>query len=641
MMDMGNSMDSSSTMTTVDGLTACLLGDNNGTWPNGTLGMGKWLFGVYVPTAAEKAPCQAYQGTWADSVKYGEWTSYLVGGFFAVCAVFNLVSHWADMNRSIGLGPVLSWPRRFVAVLRMVDQLRPHRLLPSLGTTLVSLGLLLFGCLVSFAIFPYYRPPNYGSSPLGLRTEWVATALIVWIIATGVKGNALAVITGLPYSRLLDWHKSFGWICLFFSIVHTGAMIVRANREAPWWYTWQIKPLSYGWAAWGALISLAWLCIMSLGPVRRLSHEFFYSLHMVGNLLFIVMMYYHCDNLLASWSYMHATVVVLGVALLYRFAVVAYRSGGLFRPRKATVEVIEDGALRISVDVGDGHGRGADWQAGEHVFIRFLRPSLFPWQTHPFTIANLPAHSVFFTSSPSSSDDLEKQDSAPAALPPSSSSSTMTFILRPYSGLTRRLFQLASSCSSTVPVLLDGPYSSHSTSGSPAALLSLSAADRALLICGGTGLSFALPMLLAALAGTCTTAPSARMQVVEVHWAARHESCFDWYREVFEQVRRAAKERGVALRIVLHWSRADDGKEVMAETALAPGVEVSAGRPDGPKVTRKFIETSAGHVAVLSCGPASLARSVRNAVACEQGRIVAGALKAVEAIELVEELYDC
>ncbi|GAA6040612.1 hypothetical protein JCM8097_008068 [Rhodosporidiobolus ruineniae] len=622
-------------------LSACVLGENNGTWPNGELGMGEWAFGRYVPTMDEMMACQSNFVSWDASVKYAEWTTYLVGGFFAVCAVFNQISHWADLNRSIGLRPVLAWPRRLVALLRLFDSSRPHTLLPTLGTTLVSLALLLFACLVTFAIHPYYLPPNFGSPGLGLRSEWISTALIVWIIALGVKRNALAVITGLPYSRLLDWHKAFGWVCLLFAIVHTGAMVVQANKGAPWEYNFKTQPLSYGWAAWGALVSLAWLCIMSLGPVRRLSHEFFYSLHMVGNLLFIVMMYYHCDNLLASWSYMHATVVVLGVVLVYRFAVVAYRSGGLFRPRKATVEVIEDGALRISVDVGDGHGRGADWQAGEHVFIRFLRPSLFPWQTHPFTIANLPAHSVFLSSSSSSSsDDLEKQDSAPATVPSSSSPSTMTFILRPYSGLTRRLFQLASlSSSSTVPILLDGPYSSHSTSGSPAALLSLSAADRALLICGGTGLSFALPMLLAALAGTRTTAPSARLQVVEVHWAVRHQSCFGWYREVFEQVRRAAKERGVELRVVLHLSREDDGKEVVQKTALPPGVEISAGRPDGAEITRGFIETSTGHVAVLSCGPASLARSVRNAVAREQGRIFSGALKAVEAIELVEELY--
>lgn len=43
---------------------------------------------------------------------------------------------------------------------------RLHTKLPTTGTLLVSLGLLVFGNVVCFAIRPYYRPPNFGSSPL-------------------------------------------------------------------------------------------------------------------------------------------------------------------------------------------------------------------------------------------------------------------------------------------------------------------------------------------------------------------------------------------------------------------------------------------------------------------------------------------
>lgn len=32
----------------------------------------------------------------------------------------------------------------------------------------------------------------------------------------------------------------------------------------------------------GSLVALFWLCVLSLGPVRRLCHELFYILHMVG-----------------------------------------------------------------------------------------------------------------------------------------------------------------------------------------------------------------------------------------------------------------------------------------------------------------------------------------------------------------------
>ena len=57
-------------------------------------------------------------------------------------------------------------PSRFKAVLRTLDQPRPSRLLPTLGTVLVTIAFTIFSFAVCFGIRPYYRPPNFGSSPL-------------------------------------------------------------------------------------------------------------------------------------------------------------------------------------------------------------------------------------------------------------------------------------------------------------------------------------------------------------------------------------------------------------------------------------------------------------------------------------------
>lgn len=97
-------------------------------------------------------------------------------------------------------------------------------MIPPLGSVVVGLGLMLFGLTVTFAIRPYYRPPNYGSPPLGLRSEWLATAPIVFIFATALKRNVLGWVTGISFARLMDLHKILGWFIFFFSLVHTGSV---------------------------------------------------------------------------------------------------------------------------------------------------------------------------------------------------------------------------------------------------------------------------------------------------------------------------------------------------------------------------------------------------------------------------------
>lgn len=83
----------------------------------------------------------------------------------------------------------------------------------------------------------------------GLRSEWIATALIVWIIATATKRNPLSYLSGIPFHRLMSLHKLLPWFCLFFALVHTVAMIIRANKQQPWRVTLATNS-AYGWSAW-------------------------------------------------------------------------------------------------------------------------------------------------------------------------------------------------------------------------------------------------------------------------------------------------------------------------------------------------------------------------------------------------------
>lgn len=83
----------------------------------------------------------------------------------------------------------------------------------------------------------------------------------------------------------------------------------------------------------------------------------------------------------------------------------------------------------------------------------------------------------------------------------------MVFYIKPKSGFTARLARMAASGSANaIPVLLDGPYGGPPTS-------SLTGYEQVLLIAGGSGAGFLLPLLEDLIRCTCHVDESIRMKV--------------------------------------------------------------------------------------------------------------------------------
>ncbi|CDR36322.1 hypothetical protein NBRC10512_003915 [Rhodotorula toruloides] len=604
-------MDMHSVAANFTGVDACYLGNHNGSWPNGTLGAGTWTeFGKYSPSMDEMMACQAGNDPWSASYKYGLWTTYFFLALFVAAGIYNAFLSLDTLNRNATLLSPFAIPPRIKAIVRSLDQRKISGLLPEVGVVLLATVFAAFSLAVCFGIRPYYRPPNFGSSPLGLRSEWIATALIVWIIATATKRNPLSYLSGIPFHRLMSLHKLLPWFCLFFALVHTVAMIIRANKQQPWRVTLATNS-AYGWSAWTALASLAFLCLASLPPIRRLSHELFYPAHIVAAILMLAACYDHFEGLLGSWSYLYAAVVLLGFAFVHRFAAVAFVSRFFTRPETAVVEMGGDNVLVVKVDVRNAEMK---WSAGQHVFVRFL--TLHPWSTHPFTIASLDASTTSFFPS----DPLKRQ---------------MKFLIRPHSGLTARLAHLATSSSSplSVPVLLDGPYGPSS----PLSTI-LSGSNSALLVAGGTGISFVLPLLSALVEGTEVHA----VRSVKLVWAVRNAECVEWVRQGLERVVGLVKDekekRGKAgggwmgveklevdifvtrsETLVLGGSKASSSEDLGGVQEVAsPPLVLQSGRPDIAKTVDTATRTSQDRLAVVACGPFSLLHETRNAIARAQ-----------------------
>ena len=191
-------------------------------------------------------------------------------------------------------------------------------------------------------------------------------------------------------------------------------------------------------------------------------------------------MYLHLLNDLETWSYMHATVVLWGTALLYRIGVIMYN--GL--PR-ATLKDLDDDATLIEITAKNR----LRWSAGQFYFIRFVNASLQPWSSHPFTVAST------------------KNDGH------------LSFIVRRMSGFTKRLS--ISNKTEPVRVLLDGPYGAVTTK-------SFYACTSVLFIAGGSGVTFVVPLMMDLLQKK--KAGSSLCQKIHFVWAVKKnckcQQCF-------------------------------------------------------------------------------------------------------------------
>src|ERR1700742_826638 len=67
-----------------------------------------------------------------------------------------------------------------------------------------------------------------------------------------------------------------------------------------------------------ALVPLIVLCVHSLPPLRRKFYELFVLVHVPVSIIFIAMLFWHCNNYLSSWDYLYSTVGIWFLSLIIR-----------------------------------------------------------------------------------------------------------------------------------------------------------------------------------------------------------------------------------------------------------------------------------------------------------------------------------
>ena len=387
---------------------------------------------------------------------------------------------------------------------------------------------------------------------------------------------------------------------------------------------------------------LVFLCLFSAPWFRQVCYELFVHSHIAAAIAFLGAMFWHCDNTGDSWYYLWATVAIWIIQLAAR----AWDKTSMFevqqkqRTGTAHVQVLDDEAgqaamLRISVHTS------LKWSLGQHVFLRF--PKLAVLDNHPFTIASVMRKL---------SEKIGREGQT----------NELLFLVRPYSGFTKRLLQHAQAHespdstvqdmpSTTSPLKIRAVESHHVSIDGPYGGLEQHRAmhrlyDHVILVAGGGGVSAMLPWLISLSRQIADLDEPCRVQRVDLIWCIRHASARAW---IEQELRECLQLAGNSVHVDVYVtdgkpgdvfsseSASDDEspkevevnmecKEKETETARRVRSDhdrtagVHAGRPYLPSLLPSIV--SHRRTIVLGCGPESLKVDLSNTAAKLQSKVL-------------------
>ncbi|GJE95644.1 ferric reductase family protein [Phanerochaete sordida] len=480
---------------------------------------------------------------------------------------------------------------------------------PPTGSIIGISCIFTFVMALALAARPFYWP-NYQmghSPPLATRSGWISIAIMPFMIAFATKVNFVGLLTGVSHERLQAFHR---WTALFMyitSLLHTFPFIVTNIDMGDMVVMYKTSP--FYWSGIVALIPQTWLVFMSWGIIRSRYYEVFKKLHFIATGIFMVALFIHCDFRLTSWDYFWAALAIYCTAWLIQLFRTLYNSAfGL----PYTLEQLSDPHLVQLTIAAPARFR---WAPGQHVFVRILAaPSLLPFSTHPFTIANVPAEARGDT------HDVQ-------------------LVFRVRRGLTKALQELALS-SPRGRLFLDGPYG-----GLP---VSLRGYDRVYLLASGSGATFTVPLLIDLARGFGTGSKCTQATFVV---ALRHSGARRWFEPALADATARAAAAGVDFAAQIHIT--SDGSDLESVASADSALEKAGGsdaidderatqlgRPHLATLVREACASQrGGRIAFAVCGPAAFMYDVRNAVAEGQREILDGC-SPCEEIFLHAEAYD-
>ncbi|TKA65116.1 hypothetical protein B0A49_08986 [Cryomyces minteri] len=433
-----------------------------------------------------------------------------------------------------------------------------------------------------------------------------------YLLALKSPLSPLQYLTGLSHSDLNIFHQLLGRLVTVLFYAHSVLYLnffIQSNLLAK---RIRNRDVLLGLTA---ITCFTLIGTTALGFLRRWNYRVFYTTHVVLATALLPVLFYHVHHI-RIYIYEVATIYLVQSLLRY-ITTATYPASLILVPGTNLLQI------KVPLDSRSLRTRWsqAHYHPGQHVYAALPAPYprlLRNLRTNPFTIANLPHR------------DRE-----------------LRLVARILNGNTRRLAALAAGNKTTVPVVLEGPY------GPADHLATLMTCDRILLVAGGVGATFTIPLYRALRAAAEARGDGAARRRVRVVWAVRSAAETDWALppDAGARERRAFEED---VEIYVTRGRVGDG---IAEpsgaratppppTHAADDIELESqehegllnSRPDQPHtakplstirytrpdlhsiVSETFAGGSGETVAVFVCGPVGLSSALRREVGRWTGR---------------------
>lgn len=467
------------------------------------------------------------------------------------------------------------------------------------------------------------------------------------------RNTELLYITGASRTDLITFHRWTARVASIEGLIHSAIYLSMTNQYGANFFTpaGAIHYLQCRSSYWqlgvAALLVLIMILTFSILPIRTYWYEGFVLVHIVLVIIVLVALRYHLvlrfNGLYGYEVWLYITIAVWAFDRMMRAYRIAWLNWGMIlgRTPAANVELLPGNEF-VRVTVWPS-GR---WHItpGQYCFVYFPTLPLY-FESHPFSIACWSKGTDVTTTSSSHLTSRQPRSEFPSDAPsginlqmlpygsttPGRTSSIRTdlsssvlhgsnkhsisFIIRPESGLTRRLQSrlLLQRRSLSLPVLIEGPYG-HT-------LTDIKEADIILAFAGGIGITCILGYLTAYMSSFPDNLgeiePVRRLkkqtQRMKIFWAVREQSLVEAFKSQLPS-EELLTERNVALAI----SCRDNGD---------PRLNCSEALRQGLQSTRANQKLT-----VLICGPGRMADEIRSCVVESSGPEYAR-------VQLVEESF--
>jgi len=341
------------------------------------------------------------------------------------------------------------------------------------------------------------------------------------------------------------------------------------------------------------------LFVVSLRPVRKTTYELFFFIHFALVVVFLACAYIHTKEP-GFHYYIWPCFLFWGLDRFIRLVRLVVFNHSYFgftnsETMDGTVELLSPQTVRLRLR----RPPHFHWQPGQTAYLTMPSVSDLPFEAHPFTIASIDT----------TADEKEKSDSG--AIRPYWKE--LVFFIDVHKGFTKKLSKIAAK-GGMVKTFVDGPYG-HSPD--------LSVYNTSVLIAGGSGLTFTLPLLLDTI-NKASLGKSNTSRLVFI-WAIRDPSQLLWISETLASALKTVPSTlSISIRIFVTSRGPASAVRQRDDLFPYPGTDEGFGRsavhvtegsrPDFRTLLQEQADLTTGRMSVSVCGSHAIANAVKQAL---------------------------